>query len=300
MRNYISANEFSFNGIVMLVLATIFAGIVLGLLLGFVGQFFFLVGIFPALVGIAGGYVLAQAIKKFKMPNKAVAILIGTLMAVMIYGSYTYFDYLQFQNQLYDAMVTFGDPTLYIFKDMDKATLTNFLLQETTGSTGLIGYWKSTVNAGISIISMGGMGSNFPFNPLWSTLYLISEFLLIAGFAIKGAWERVNRPFCSGCEAWYDEGKYLASFEMQDEDKVINAIERDRFDDLKNLMRAELSKPPCLVLKVHLCLNCHNENPLLELSRLTVGDKGIPKYKRCLRGLITSSQLSELEDKLRS
>jgi hypothetical protein len=78
-------------------------------------------------------------------------------------------------------------------------------------------------------------------------------------------------------------GKYLASFEMQDEDKVINAIERDRFDDLKkNLMRAELSKPPCLVLKVHLCLNCHNENPLLELSRLTVGDKGIPKYKRCL------------------
>ena len=49
MRNYISANEFSFNGIVMLVLATIFAGIVLGLLLVFVGQFFFLVGIFPAL-----------------------------------------------------------------------------------------------------------------------------------------------------------------------------------------------------------------------------------------------------------
>ena len=300
MRNYISANEFSFNGIVMLVLATIFAGIVLGLLLGFVGQFFFLVGIFPALVGIAGGYVLAQAIKKFKMPNKAVAILMGILMGVMIYGSYTYFDYLQFQNQLYDAMVTFGDPTLYIFKDMDKATLTNFLLQETTGSTGLIGYWKSTVNAGISIISMGGMGSNFPFNPLWSTLYLISEFLLIAGFAIQGAWEQVNRSFCSRCREWYDKGKELALFEMEDENKVINAIEHDRYDELKEIMPIEVSKLPCLILKAHSCLKCHNETPLLELSRLTVGDKGERRYKRRFRGLITSSQLNELEDKLES
>jgi hypothetical protein len=111
MRNYISANEFSFNGFVILVLATILAGIVLGLLLGFVGQFFFLVGIFPALIGIAGGYVLAWVIKKFKMPNKAVAILIGTLMAVMIYGVYTYFDYLQFQNYIYEALM-FSDNSI--------------------------------------------------------------------------------------------------------------------------------------------------------------------------------------------
>ena len=299
MRNYISANEFSFNGIVMLVLATIFAGIVLGLLLGFVGQFFFLVGIFPALVGIAGGYVLAQAIKKFKMPNKAVAILMGILMGVMIYGSYTYFDYLQFQNYIYEALMFSDNSIPIVFEDMDKASLMASFLYDTTGSTGFIGFWKFTADAGINIVP-GGMGSGFSLNPFWSTLYLITEFLLIVGFAIQGAWEQVNRSFCSRCREWYDKGKELALFEMEDENKVINAIEHDRYDELKEIMPIEVIKIPCLILKAHSCLKCHNETPLLELSRLTVGDKGERRYKRRFRGLITSSQLNELEDKLES
>jgi len=299
MRNYISANEFSFNGFVILVLATILAGIVLGLLLGFVGQFFFLVGIFPALIGIAGGYVLAWVIKKFKMPNKAVAILIGTLMAVMIYGVYTYFDYIQTQNYLYEALMFSDDSIPIIFEDMDKASLMTTFLYDTTGSTGFIGFWKFTADAGINIVP-GGMGSGFSLNPFWSTLYLISEFFIIVCFAVQGAWEQVNRSFCSSCGDWYDKGEQLALFEMEDENKVINAIEHDRYDELKEIMPIEVSKLPCLILKAHSCLKCHNETPLLELSRLTVGDKGLHKYKRRFRGLITSSQLNELEDKLES
>jgi len=161
------------------ILIMTFVGVLIGVTASVVSNLIYLVFLFPIGIGFLGAMSINKTVKKAKIWKPFQGMLLGTFMALVIYGAYQYSNYLTFRMLLINQM------NLEMMQAIGKMdfevanVFADYALKEETGFSGFIGYVLFTAAQGLSV------GKIFSINEInigsfFTWLYWLAEFGLIA------------------------------------------------------------------------------------------------------------------------
>jgi hypothetical protein len=278
---------FSQLGSLLAIGLSLVGGLVLGYAAWFVSQWFFLVLIFPFLIGLALGGLGRLGVRLGKVRSPFMAGLAGFCGGCVAMIAMQYFEYLQFQKDMEKihpglrAMA--ADPNLGKMlmlqpdkedknaPDPEKAVA---WLQDAVKVNDFLGYIDFSARQGVQLTSTRGGGKDRGINLGYhgSYIYWGIELLIVAGVAFAMTRGAAAEPFCTACNNWKQE-------------RPVGTLSHSAAHCSEAVSRGTLTKliePPAagapietLTLAAAVCPNCLTNSPVdVKLERLTVSAKG--------------------------
>jgi len=186
-------------------------GVTVGWLMFIAGCVVYLALVFPLGMAFAGGSIITWAITRGKLRNVFLGAAFGLLTGVFIFATYHYLRYTSFRQGLYDYLsyryqdeledLEFEERQRWIEQTIDRA------LSEKYGSPGMLGYLNAEASLGIPLVSHLGkedlranLGGELGTAAAW--IYLLVEFITVAGLTLVAGSVAAGRPFCGACDEW--------------------------------------------------------------------------------------------------
>jgi hypothetical protein len=179
---YRPAQRISLPGL-MLVSAATFAGAVLiGGLVGFLHQWFYIVLIFPAGIGLLVGLCGVGGLRAGKFAHPLLAGFVGLIGGCLAMLAMHYFEYYQF---------------LHVLDDDDRIVWHE-------GGLGFREFVDIRAQQGVTITRTGRKGGmNLGYTG--SYIYWAVEVLIAAGLAAWMMYQGAGEPFCTQCHRWKEQ-----------------------------------------------------------------------------------------------
>lgn len=255
---------FSLAGLPVLFFVLFVAAGAIGGLASFLGQWFYLVLLFPVGMGLAltaVGYLIGRVTK---MRSVGIAILAGLISGAVSVVTMHYGDYLRFRDK-----VNAIDPAGVNFpRGVDAAQfrqLVQAMLQK-KGVDTFLGYMNQQATEGVTIGGRRGGGFNLGFTGSW--IYWALELVVVAVITCMGIVGGTAAPFCSVCDRWKEERK-LGTLDG-DPQEVKTHLEEGDLQALR-----DYPTDGELHLSVHVCPGCGDEGDLaVKLQQVTKNAKG--------------------------
>lgn len=164
--------------IAFLIGLTVVGGIVLGVITGAVAQLFYLIFLFPLLMGLGGAFIILGGFKLSKVRTLTLGIGLAILISLVTYSAYQYTEYLFFRQTIKSDLKQEG----YVITDTD----IDEILQKQVGTTGFVGFLRINTKVGVTLTRLrSGSDSGLTLKGDWVWLYWILELLGIAFFAVR-------------------------------------------------------------------------------------------------------------------
>lgn len=231
-------------------LFAILGGIVFGVITRYISNYFWLLILFPIIVGFIAGFFYALGIEVFRVRSAGAVVVAGLLMGLFIYLTSFYLQYLEFMESLREFMAGYDDPIL----------LDHDLFHMNAQKGEELGFWdylRLRADEGFSIGKIGRRG--IPVSGVFAWLYWLIEAGL-SGFVIAGAGLGVrNRPFCEKCQDWYQSGTLLGSVAPEQMPAFGQAIEQGNYEQAGALIQPDYSGPLRLDVYLARCKNSAQE-----------------------------------------
>lgn len=226
MKQFHPSNEAPFNGLLLLAAIGIIGGLILGGLMYAVSKLVYLVLFFPLIFGGIGGYLASFAIKKGKVRNPLLAVVMGAFIGILIYSVYNYAGFHFNKQDIYKVVM--ADPeTAPAFKTLNSDQIMDVILAAETGSTGFIGYMKYQAKQGVSINDVVRPSKRgIELNETFTWLYFLLELLIFAATAGTVAYTAASEPFCDKCDTWYGKKSFVGSVDGNNSQQLLWALNR--------------------------------------------------------------------------
>ena len=277
-------------------LISIGTGALIGAVGSIIGNFFYLVLIFPVGMGLIGGSVLAESIKTTKIRKKYQAILLSVLMALTMYCVYHYGRYLALQIQT--SILLFSDFSKAMEDDSLKAAkvLVDYVMKKETGYPGLVGYMLYKAKDGISI---GRFYSNSRLNLefIFTWFYWLFEFGISLWVLMRMGIQSASKLFCESCNDWYGKEEHLGGIPSNKEALLLNLINRKDFVGLSKLLEKNADLPSVEVY-LQRCESCDKSGSFLAARRTVASSKGTLQFVDVLKTVLNPHHHSQLEMEL--
>jgi hypothetical protein len=231
------------------------AAVILGGIAGFIAQWFYLIIVFPAVVGFGlfGAGWLANYVAK--MRNIPVAFLAGLYASCVAMGTMHYVEY---RNTIEKVVREARE---------NKGTLPPGG-EEAVRSISFPQYMNLAAKAGVTIGRRGG-GLNLGYWGSW--IYWTVELVGVAVLALIGTVGGAAQPFCSRCGSWKDDA--TLGHLTGDPERAKDALEKGKIDALAE-HEPDRSRGHLRLSMPH-CKTCRHRSPIdLKLERVTKNDKG--------------------------
>lgn len=226
--------------------------VLVGFLASFIGQWFYLVVLFPFLIGLALGGAGVAFIKVGRLRNPLLAGIAAVLSGVMAMGTMHYFNY----QRTLDAVMK----RLPIDRNELESRLSFAKYMDIRATEG--------VTIGRAAHNDKGMNLGY----VGSYLYWLAEVILVAGLAWAMMRKTAAAPFCVGCNTWKNERR-LAEMTVPAEDMAVQAVNEGEL--IRLLQCGEPIRTAGLVVKAAVCPSCGEEGEVdITLDRLTKNAKG--------------------------
>jgi hypothetical protein len=225
MKPYIAQNHLSILGILVLVVGSIISGGLIGALAYFISNLFYLILVFPLLVGgvtALAYYLLMQLARvRFTLIQVVMGFIMGLCVALGFYGA----PYIEMRNNfINDAQKNYLVDVQTASKGFDNA------LTKETGSSGLVGYMKLRAQEGDSytsfvvINSLPVNESTFTIQSTWAWMYWAIELILMAIPSALSGFYGGRKPFNRSANDWYDwsdlSRKQIGSAALENKEKL--------------------------------------------------------------------------------
>ncbi len=229
MKPYKPSNIAPTEGIKILLVVSILAGLVTGAVTAGITQLIYLFFLFPLVMGGAGGTAVAWGIKKGKVRNPIIGGVFAAATGLFIYAAMNYANYLFFRQEISKAIVneirtsTSNEPEQVdnIDQIIDK------FIKDYSGESGFLGYLKFLANQGVKLTRGSSKiefaGENAAYIN-WSL-----EIFIIESTAIWLAVKAANRPFCEEANDWYGEEKLRGTATLDSQENLLNLLKSDDF-----------------------------------------------------------------------
>lgn len=299
MNPYRSSNIVPLRGWLFLLLAVLVGGAAIGGATYLLGKLIYLVCLFPILMGVVGGGILAVASRLGKVRNPWVVTLFGLLMGVSIYGSYFFFSYLGFREEIYTQVV--GD------YQVERAIVDQFIdetLEQEYGQPGFLGFLAASAEEGVQVGRVGSSSSsqiNLQGTMAW--IYWGIELLLVMGGAVLLGRAQVVQPFCESCDEWMGKEKGVG---ILTQDKVAEGLRLAQagmfrpFGELLVETTFAQNQQPYVAVIARQCDHCTSSDVHLALRQVTYNKKNQVESRYILQGMVTRSQFSDLNYSMRT
>lgn len=245
-------------------LFAILGGVIFGIVVRYISNYFWLIVLFPIILGMLAGFIYAQGIRAFRVRSGTAVALGGMLMGLLIYITSYYLQYCEFMELLREFIASYDDPLLL---DHDL-----FHLGAQEGEAlSFWGYMQIEAAEGFSIGRGGRRGIHVSGLCVW--IYWIFEIGL-TGMIIAGSGvEMCKRPFCEKCQDWYQSGKLLGSVAPEQMPAFGAAIEQGNYEQVGALIQPGYKGPLRLDVYLARCKNSAHDLVLRVDQVETVKDK---------------------------
>ncbi len=132
-----SANALHLHDGFILTVAAIAAGLLTGIIGYLIGQYFYIIILFPFILLVIGIFLFLPAIKFFKTSSFLVNALYGLLMGLMIFITFHYAEYYVFRSETAKSI----QAAQHIDQQAAVDSIESFI-QKKTGSNGFLGFLK--------------------------------------------------------------------------------------------------------------------------------------------------------------
>jgi len=282
----------SLQGLLLLFVAVLVGGIVIGGVTSFIGRFIYLILVFPALMGLAAGLILKSIVVSQKIRSPLVVVAAGVFSAILIFASMHYFDYLKFRSDgareiQAQVVAEYGEPAA----DEDVEAYIDYILVEETGFPGFPGFFLLEAREGVSISEVGpASGSRSPLNlGMFTWVYWLVELVFIGGAAIGTAYGKSKEMFCEHCDAWVPEGDHIGGLQPEAIDRAVELIKRRDFAGLAQLLRIDTTLPS-VEFYTRTCRTCTTFPFYLTAFVISPGRQGQTQSKQLMVQTLTSSE----------
>ncbi|MBD2184193.1 hypothetical protein [Aerosakkonema funiforme] len=289
MKPYQPSNKVASGAFKWLLLSSVIGGLAIGGITFAVSRLVYLVLVFPALMGLAGGMVSANAVRGGKVRNPLIASAFAALTGLIVYGTVQAGEYLSFKQEASrEISKEFGQVDRAIADKMIDA----YLNQE-TGATGFWGFMKYSAKQGVKIGKFGTEGAQLDETFTW--VYWLIELAIIDGIAIALAYFAAQQPFCESCNGWYGEKERVGNVEGLSSENFLDLVKKENFIQAGQLINPAKDIPvPSLEVHLQNCPTCKISGSMLTVSQASLNSKGNLEFKESLQGMISPSQKSYL------
>jgi len=248
-------------------LATV-GGLSFGLMVGLISQAIYLLFIFPALIGVGAGALLAQSVRRWSFARPALALLAGLLMGLVTYATMRYIGYLFFHSSLRDQIAQqFGVTDLG-----EQGRIIDELMVARTGMPGFPGYLIFRAMHGTSYGSPFG-GQVTTLSPVFTVLLWLFEAAMITVVPAWLAYGAARQPLCARCGLWYC-GDHLGSVPEQRAALFLDLVRTDNFRAAGAELLQDYRSTPSLEVYAQHCPVCTLSPVILTVSRATENARG--------------------------
>jgi hypothetical protein len=262
--------------LIALTLLAVFWALAIGFTMGVFSHLLYIVFLFPFVMGINNGKMIADVIEKAKLRRISQLVFLSAVSAVVMYGTFHYTRYLGFVAQI----------SFEIFEDFSEATeeenlavakaFADYALQEETGHTGFVGYMLYRASEGVSISRLT-RSSGLNLGPILTWLYWLLELGIILGVTIQKGKPMIGKAFCEACGHWYGSEKHLGGTATANESFLLDLIGQKDFSGLGNLIEKN-AEVPSLEVYFQGCQVCGNSQSELVIRRASQNAKGLLQF----------------------
>jgi hypothetical protein len=278
------------RGVFILLAAVLLGGTVLGVLVSLLSTQVYLILVFPLVMGLLGGAMVAAVVRAGKIRNPGVAIAAAVMIGIIIYAAMWATDYIQFRNnRIAEFIVTNpgADPS-------QADAMIDTVLKERTGQTGFLGY---LLYEGAEGVSVGRIGSQKFLNlgPVVSWIDWVVELIILLWAAVRTGSKPAYEPFCETCGRWYDKPQLLGTLGASRSKEVLNLVENEQYVKLGEELQSNPALPNIGVFMATSGKDCTNGDVLLVVRSQNRDSRGNPTAKDLARGMILAVQSQELQ-----
>jgi hypothetical protein len=281
---YQADGGFTISGLAPFFGISAIAGAITGYAAGWVSQWFYLVLLFPIVIGAAVGAVGGTAIRIGKVRVPWLCGLAGFLAGTLACFSMYMCEYSRFEAELEMIPPEFREMARNLEQFQARRAELPKEIQEfvdelaqdeqgrqTLAIDGFFDYMDVQAQNGVEIgratdvNKKGGMNLGYT----GSYIYWGIELLIVAGISFAMMKGRAAEPFCIHCENWKttEELGRVAG----DQPSVVEALETGRLSEIK----AGAPMPSGLILSIFECQKCGADSTIdLGLVRTDMNDKG--------------------------
>jgi hypothetical protein len=273
--------------IVLSIIGIVF-GLGTGLVIGMFSQLIPIVFLYPVVMGIVSGKMISEVIQNARVRKTSQLLVLSTLLAVAMYGSYHYCRYLGFQLRAsFEIFEGFSAATESENLGVTK-TFLDYALEEETGHSGFLGYMLYEAKQGVSIGRLT-RSSSVNLGPVLTWLYWLVEFGIILGLTVQKGWRLINIAFCESCGNPYGSEKHLGGTMAANESLVLDLIGQKDFVALGKLMEPN-ADVPSLEVYFQGCEACGGGRSQLVMRRAFQGEKGALQFKDAAQAILQPAE----------
>lgn len=207
MKKYRVSGRVPFGGLILLILGTIIGSLLVGGLVFAVSHLIYLIVLFPLLMGLIGGGILAWVVRRSKVRSPILAALFGLIMGVGIIGTVHFLAYYITDRNEYRETV-YGQSAQNVPQEQVDKDMNEFLMEQ-TGSTGFIGDLKFNASLGMTITETTGSRTPTELDEKATWIYWGGELLAVALICAGMAFAAARQPFNEEADDWYPVPRYV-------------------------------------------------------------------------------------------
>jgi hypothetical protein len=290
MKPYKPSNKVPSAGFTWLTVTALIGGVAIGGATALVSRLFYLIVLFPLLMGTGGGFLQAYAVNRGKVRNPMIAGAFAILTGLVIYGSLNVGYYVAFRQEVAkEVKKNLGQSD---DAQVNKIIEENILEQE-TGSTGFLGFLKFSAKQGVGI-TRGS--SKLELKNEWAWGYWAIELAIISGITAFMAFAAAKEPFCENSDEWYLPMESFGSVPNEESENFLNLIKNENFVKAGALIDPQKRSPvPNLVVHLQRSLGDRLNDLILTASKTSLDNKGNVSSSEVIKGMISPSQYAQLE-----
>ena len=277
------------GGLLLLILSAVVGGALIGGIVSLVSNLIYLILFFPAAMGLAGGVLVALAIRRGKIRNPVVGQMGGLLAGLIIYSSMWFGNYLQFQNSVRSEILARSPGAAVAEVD---AFVDQFIKNQ-TGVSGFSGYILLVDQDGVSIGRVGRSNS-VNLGPTFSWVYWGAELFIILALSVSPAGRYARQPFCEACGRWYGTPALVGTLGASRSKELQAWVEGGQFQKLGEELQTNPALPNVGVFLATCGEGCADGETYLAVRLQSRNSKGAPDFKELQSGLITPPQAQDL------
>ncbi len=279
VRPYRPDGGFTASGLITMLGAMLVAGAAIGFAAHFVSKLFYLIILFPILIGLFLGAVGTRLVKFANLRNPLLGGLAGLVGGAAAMTMMHYFDYHSFRNAQLAAIDE--SPELREVRDYtpaqreaiiaeeapeDRAEARAFL--EAMAVRGFVDHIDYSARQGVEIKKGGGKGLNLGY--VGTYIYWLVEMLIVAGITFAMVRKQTTEPFCTDCALWKPYRR-LGAFGGTSDVAQAGVTSGD-VNAIAAAQPGAINSP--LELHVAECANCKRADAAVKLELLSTNEKG--------------------------
>ncbi|HEX2971470.1 MAG TPA: hypothetical protein VHP11_04015 [Tepidisphaeraceae bacterium] len=271
---------YTIPGMMMLISSLVLAGGLLGFVAHGVSNYFYLIVLFPVLIGLALGGIGICMTRKGRIRNPWIGGLAGFLGGVLAMSMMHYFDYLEFKTRTATfppalrelAQLPPDEREQFLKPNLSPAERTEALQAiRAAGVQSMLDFMNFQAELGVELKKTGSHSKGLNLGYYGSYIYWLIEIFIVAGVTLAMIRASAAKPYCAHCDQWKRE-KILGSLGNQ----PAAAAAAIRTGDLAAI--AALNPTPTessTRVTLACCDNCVGQGPLdLKLDQITIDNKG--------------------------